>query len=75
MKVRIDTDEWYPYHYLTDSDWGIEVDVPQSTIDRWNEVEELTHKVQIEMMNLYDEAKKAQALENAKKNGRPSIGF
>lgn len=52
MKVRIDSDEWYPVHFITDSDWGVEVDIPDDQLARINACFDEFQKVQVELSEL-----------------------
>jgi len=37
MKVNIDSDEWYPVHYITDSDYGTDCELSDEDISFINE--------------------------------------
>lgn len=49
MKVRIETDEWYPVHSLSDDSYGDEVDVPLGTLRKWRRIEREFRQMQDEM--------------------------
>ena len=48
MKIRLGKDEWYPV--FGPSEYGEEVDVPESTVERWKQAEETFRAAQAEMM-------------------------
>lgn len=57
MKVRIDTDEWWPVYFINkSSNYGFEADVPEDTLARWDEVNAAFLKAQEEMES-YDPKK------------------
>lgn len=62
VKVYVDSDEWYPVYSVVDSDTygGIEVEVPQGTLDRWQSVAAEFEDVQNEMEASRDAAKEAR---------------
>ncbi len=48
MKIKIDIKEWYPV-YEIDNDEGIECEVPQETLIRWERISEEFDTMQGEM--------------------------
>lgn len=74
MKVWVDTDELYPCFYISDYKWGVECDIPQDFLDRWEKADLEWRKCQNMFDDFYTEAKKAKQLEDCK-NGIPSKGF
>jgi len=48
MKVKIDSDEWYPVYSI--SDWGEEVEVEDAKVAEWKRVFSDFDRVQDEMM-------------------------
>lgn len=56
-KVHVDSDEWYPvYSFYEDRDYGVEVEVSQETLDRWNQTVVAFAQMQKEMQSLTEEA-------------------
>lgn len=51
MKVKIDTDEWYPVYIMLGSEtWHApECEVPKATVKRWKRVTKQFEKIQSEM--------------------------
>jgi hypothetical protein len=59
MKVKIDSDEWYPVYCV--SPHGDEVDVPDSQVADWKRVFAEFERVQREMIDLCEkEAKRRE---------------
>jgi hypothetical protein len=48
VKIRIDSDEWYPVHSIND-EYGEWVDVPATTVKRWRRIEKEFAQMQTEM--------------------------
>jgi len=59
MKVYIDSDEWYPVYSVEKSPWGIEVDVPEEVLERWDQVFCQFRNIQSEMAALVVAAEKS----------------
>ena len=57
-KIMLDTDELYPYPVLNESS-GIEIEVPQETLDRWQRVMGEFHEVLSEIWDAEEAARKA----------------
>lgn len=57
-KLFVDTDELYPYPVLNESS-GIEIEVPQETLERWRNVLGEFHEVLSEIWEAEEAAKKA----------------
>jgi len=51
MKVVIDWGEWYPVYFIEDGTHGVEIDVEQSTINRWSRIDLEFAAMQKEMTN------------------------
>lgn len=75
MKIRIDSDEWYPvYSVRSDDKYGYEVEATPEQIDRWKAAEEAFSVAQQEMGELHETAEavaRAQAAnDRAEKEAR-----
>lgn len=46
MKVNIDSDEWYPVHYITDSDYGTDCELSDEDVSFVNKAFEDFTKAQ-----------------------------
>jgi len=50
MKVRIEVDDYYPFHEVVDSkSHGVDCEVPMPTVERWREVQVKFDEMQREM--------------------------
>lgn len=53
--IKIDKDEWYPVFCIS-THYGVEVEVPQDLIERWDKAEQEFDAVQAIVGKLYDTA-------------------
>ncbi len=69
MKVKLGGDELYPVY--GQSDWGVEVDIPDAVWDEWEDIDLQWNQFQNLFDELVDDAKKKQILENSKQGVQP----
>lgn len=50
MKVKIDSEEWYPVFFMTKSQSGTDVEIDQETFDKWQRVAREFDNMQKEML-------------------------
>ncbi len=62
MKVKIDSDEWYPVYSIVS--YGTECEVPEDTVQRWNRIMGEFDVMQKEMRETLKAAFKPQQYES-----------
>ena len=72
-KVLMTRDELYPVPVISEH-WGTVVDIPQVTLDGWNNALESFYHYRNILLDCLEEAEKQELLEKSK-DGKKSYGF
>ena len=54
MKVKVDSDEWYPWYTIRSGQHGVEIEATEEQVARWTRVEAEFKAAQKEMQDIFD---------------------